>query len=204
MKKAYERWTVRGVLRESLSWTRDGTPFPDGRELVVNIYDPGDGTTVEIELAADRESIASLRLDDNRGISGRTLERLPIPLLLDVAQTYYRAVDHYLRTDKLDLPQAIALADRNPGEVESSTARPTALEFATEWKQVASKLKRGHRDALAARYGVSKPTIDKWTREARDRGLIPATDMGRPRIELHPAKTSAEQTAEKQENGDKK
>lgn len=74
-------------------------------------------------------------------------------------------------------------ARRDPNEGHGPLGRPTPEEFAVEWLRAAERLPTGRRGALATLYRVSPPTIDRWLRVSRDKGLIPPPTVGRPRRE---------------------
>lgn len=77
--------------------------------------------------------------------------------------------------------------------------KPTLEEFAAAWKVVAldedGNVRRGYRKALAEQYGVSMPTIDKWTRAARDAGLLEETNRTVLRLDEVRARLRAEEQA---------
>lgn len=188
MRRSYEHWMIRGRLREHLDWSTAGEPYATPgaeRELAVVIFDTARGWMIETTLDDELESIVSLRLDDRSGLAQRDLHLLPLGYIRDAARSYIETYASY-RNEGFGAPQAIDLADRDPGEVELSPTTPTLEQFAVEWTRTAPRARDGERltrrEVLARRYGRSLAWVDKRTREARDLGLIeekPRT--GRPR-----------------------
>lgn len=186
MRQSYKNWTVRGLLRERVDWTMDGEPFVEvpgggGRELAVVIFDEGRGWKVEATLNDDRDEVMSLRVDDPGGIAQRELQGLPLGWIRDAARGYINRYERY-REEGFHAHEALRMADRDPGEVEISPVLPTLSEFAEEWRSTddvvyppnGERLTR--RQYLAKRYNRSVWWVDKQTKEARARGLLPKPD----------------------------
>ena len=187
MRQSYKHWMIRGLLRERIDWTMDGEPFPEipgDRELAVVIFDSARGWKIEATLNEEREAVVSLRVDDTSGIAQRKLQGLPLGFIRDAARSYMKRYESFLSDGGISPDQAIALANRNPGEVEISPALPSLNEFAQEWQSIAEadiydgeRLTR--REYLAKRYDRTVWWVDKRTKEARERGLLPKPTTGR-------------------------
>lgn len=177
---------IRGLLRERIDWSTDGEPFaetPGGRELAVVIFDVAKGRKVEATLNEDHKEVVSLRIDDPSGVAQRELQGLPLGFIRDAARSYITRYEDF-RADGISADQAIALANQNPGEVEVSPALPTLEEFAQEWQRTPEVdlydgTRMTRREYLAKRYDRTVWWVDKRTKEARERGLLPRPQTGR-------------------------
>lgn len=132
------------------------------------------------EVTAEEGQLTSITVRPARGatLDQRAMSLVPVGYLLDVAKTYLedvqRAWDEGMRVE-----DAFREADRARGEVVTSDGSPSPEAFAEEWRSLgrvevgnAGTKRTPRRDALADRYGVTVYTIDKWTKRARELGLI--------------------------------
>lgn len=180
MKRSYQTWTVRGYMRRVMEWTSDGVPIPAGySEPVVVVFDPRGW---EWHVTADGDRITSLTVRGEH-VDSKALRVVPLGYLAEVARTYLGDVE---RADREGLPLSAALdgANADPGQVRLSGDAPTPEAFAEVWnKTPAVELRSGERmtrrQRLADLWHVSPYAIDKWTRAARDAGLIPEAVTGR-------------------------
>ncbi|UMG94151.1 hypothetical protein [Nocardioides sp. TF02-7] len=161
-----------------IEWSPEGQPFRRGdSEPVVRVKDPR-GWTWEVTTDGDR--ITSLTVLGE--VTQEALRVIPLGYLRDVATGYLRQLDT-ANAQGLALTDALGMADHEP-EVRVSGEAPSAGEFAEAWlntpaTEVREGKRRTRRQALAERYGVTPFAVDKWTRAARDAGLIPAATTGR-------------------------
>lgn len=99
-----------------------------------------------------------------------------------------------IRTDPEGVAARIAEMRKSPTPPAAAAPRkrrtPTPAEFAEVWQGLRERqnvdpnnagLLIGRREWLAAHYGVSLKTVDRWTRAARDGGHIPEATTGRAR-----------------------
>lgn len=106
------------------------------------------------------------------------------------AEATARVVER-MRTDPGGVAARIAELRKStaPPPVPQKRRTPTPAEFAEVWRGLQERqnvdpgtgMLIGRREWLAAHYGVSLKTIDRWTRAARDGGHIPAATTGRTR-----------------------
>lgn len=70
--------------------------------------------------------------------------------------------------------------------------RPPLEHYAEVWRRVAldehGETRQGYRWVLADHYAVTPKAIDKWTRQARDAGLLPPSQQDRADAEAARAK----------------
>ena len=180
MVRSYETWKVGGYMRPVIEWTGDGEPVNAGySEPVVVVFDPRGW---EWHVTAEGDKLTSLTV---RGeIDQAALRLVPLRSLQEVATAY---LGHVQQAVSKGLPLADALSDaEHESEVRVSDKPPSPTEFTKAWDATPVAEVRGgqritRRRALADRYSVTVYTIDKWTRAARDNGLIEQSNVGRPR-----------------------
>lgn len=95
-----------------------------------------------------------------------------------------------IRTDPDGVAARLAEMHKSPPPTPRKRRTPTPAEFADVWQGLRERqnvdpnnpgVLIGRREWLAAHYGVSLKTVDRWTRAARDGGHIPAATTGRTR-----------------------
>ena len=158
----------------------DGGPLHLGTGEFIEILEPG-GWRWEVRVDSEG-GIIDFRVWHPRRISVDmdVLRHMPLRDLAAIARAYKnRADEHY--EDGFSPEIALTMAELVPGQVRSLDAAPSDEEFAQAWQGVGSRLPDGtpRRDALAARFGVSVWTIDKWVHRVRKRGLIPPATTGK-------------------------
>jgi hypothetical protein len=183
MQRSYQRWTVRGYMRRVVEWTSQGVPFDAGySEPVVVVFDPRGW---EWQVTAEDGRVTSLTVRGER-VDAKAMRVVPLSYLSEVGATYLGHVEQAVR-EGIPLSDALDDANLEAGQVRLSGDTPTPKEFAESWHATKSvELPDGkrvtRRQHLAESWQVSPYTIDKWTRAARDAGLIPPTNKGRPRL----------------------
>lgn len=189
MTPSYQRWQVRGYTRPRMDWTADGEPFhmegePDERVTVV--FDPR-GWRWEVTTEPDergREQVRSLTVFGGK-VDQEALRAVPLRDLADAAAGHWAKFDAN-RADGMDMHTAHVLARAESGQVRLPGDPPHLHEFAAAWHETPARTivegeSTARRDALAVRFGVTVHAVDKWTRAARDAGLIEPAGVGRPR-----------------------
>lgn len=181
MAPRYRNWKVRGYKRTERDV--DGTAVVDD---VVEITEPGgwqwhlvvrDGQVLDFRMVGSQR----------RPVDAKALVHVPLSDLARMAETFHgRVLSEF--TDGTRLEDALEVAEIEPGEVRLGDDSPTVEEFARAWLSIPGTTVDGtpRREALAERFGVTPWAIDKWTRRARERGLIPRAATGRPRQTLRP------------------
>jgi hypothetical protein len=180
MRPSYQTWTVRGYLRPVVDWDSDGVPFAVGySEPVVVVFDPrGWEWHVTMEGGIMTSFTVRGHTDSKaRPINAKALSAAPLHHLSKVAAAFLGEVEHAFAEDS-PLPEAFDAANADPGAVRRSDDRPRLEEFARVWLATPAGERRKH---LAKRFGVSPFMVDKWTRAARDAGLLPPAKVGRHR-----------------------
>ncbi|WIY83020.1 hypothetical protein [Propionimicrobium sp. PCR01-08-3] len=179
MRGRYTNWQVSGYIRPE----HDEHGNLIGNDSVVQITEPQSGWQWHIVLTPDRKAIADFRIR-NIGrpqlvVDTDALAQVPLRDLVDMAKVYLSRVDTEF-TDGQPVFLALTLAELEPGEARID-GMPTPEEYAAAWQELGPQTVSGipRRDALAARYGVTVWTIDKWTKNARQRGLIAEARVGR-------------------------
>lgn len=165
---------MRSYDRPETTWTSEGERVETGgTEEVVTVYDPR-GWTWEVVLTDDHSEI------DWLGVSGRidqnALRTIPLGYLREVAADYLRKVE-LKHEDGFALWAARLESEVDPGDFSKRGDPPTPEEFAAQWNATpkatfVNSERVTRRAALAERYNVTVYAIDKWTRQARDAGLI--------------------------------
>jgi hypothetical protein len=125
------------------------------------------------------DRITSLTVSGER-VDAKALSTVPLRHLAQVAAAFLGEADKAF-TEGAPVSAAFDGAGADPGRVRRHTG-PSPEEFARSWLEVTTGERRKR---LADRWGVGVYTIDKWTRTARDRGLIPPPTVGRPRSGQH-------------------
>lgn len=183
MTPSYEQWEVSGYMRPVIEWTNDGQMVRTGeQEPVVVVFDPR-GWTWHVVIRQGR--LVSLTIEGG-AVTDSVLDRTPLGYLRDVATTYAEHVES-AAAEGIPLSDALDLARRGGGEVRVRREKPSVEDFARQWLATEPSLdvqtgkRTPPRVLLAQHYGVSVHAIDKWTRAARDQGLLPKKQRGRPR-----------------------
>ncbi len=177
MARRYRNWLVRGYQRTD----RDDAGFATGLDDVVEITEPN-GWQWHL-VVKDGQGLDFRMVDTGTRPVGRDdLRHVPLADLVKIAAVFQERVGNEF-ADSARLGDALELAAIEPGEVRLSDDSPAAEEFARAWLSIPRVTVEGvpRRDALAERYGVTVWAIDKWTRKARERGLIPEPTTGRRR-----------------------
>lgn len=169
--------TVRIFMRPVTQWTQAGEPFTPGYSEPVVRIEGLNGRAWELTMDGDR--VTSLASFDSRGITTDTLTHTPLETLKSVAKAHLRQLDTAYSASST-LTHALDDASAPPGYARNSL--PTVAEFAEAWKSTPARVLDDatgetltRRQALHKRWDteVTIYAIDKWTREARNRGLIP-------------------------------
>lgn len=169
-------------------------PDRDRLEQVAVISDES-GWCWEVVVDGGRVTALTVRPPEGERVSPRALTGAPLGWLRDAAASYWREVDAAMaeRGDAINVSSASDAIVSVGGAIEPSVGRPTPEDFASAWKATPVRhLRDGNwvtrREALRRRYrrpngsAVALATIDKWTREARDLGLIEPARTGKPRV----------------------
>ena len=160
------------------------------------ITDPDAGVTYDVVIepqpGGQRPELRSLTLSAQRGtaLTPALVRSTPVSWLISAAESYWATIDEAWNNGMtLDTAMLDAAQEHDaPGE---SGAAPSVQAFAQAWKSTPATWTTGdnervsRRDVLAERYGVSRGTIDRWARAARDHDppLIEKVKPGRPRKE---------------------
>jgi len=195
-------------MRSRVEWDSNGVPFnptPGRREPVVVVLDPRGW---EWHVTVEDNRITSLTIKGS-GITPATMRSVPLSYLREVATTYLSHVERAVE-EGLNLADALAHADREPGGVRVKGDRPAPAEFAETWINtdpfdMARGTNRTRKEMVADHYKVSEHAVDKWLRRARDTvnpetGLpyLPRATTGRKRA----APTSNSNSSTKQKKDD--
>ncbi len=185
---SYKRWQVTGYRRDVIDYDQDGTAFPTGARETVSVIIDGP-RRFEVVLDQDGQ-ISELTISGGGPVTPEVLRRVPVSYLADAA----RGIENSFEEGKDDgLSDAAAIATigvAGVDEGESDPGRdgpPTPEEFASAWHRTPASIitaegKRvTRRQALANQFSVTVWTVDKWSRAARDRGLISKDRPGAPR-----------------------
>ncbi|MGE3194105.1 MAG: hypothetical protein AB7K08_11635 [Microbacteriaceae bacterium] len=166
------------------------------------ITDPR-GFTWEVVVEDGRVLALSARPHDGHRLTQTWLSAAPLGYLRDAATSFWREVDQ--ATEDTDAAinmtatsEAISAASGEVADLVRHVGTPTSEDFAAAWHETpARRYERDEtgsirasvtrREALRQLFRrpngqpVSLATIDAWTRDARDAGLIPAATTGSPR-----------------------
>lgn len=198
MTPSYRKWTVRGYMRPVIEWTSEGVPFSPGHtEPVVVVFDPRGW---EWHVTTEDGRLTSLVMK-GENVDQRALRTVPVSYLREVAETYLGHVERAV-ADGIPLADALTDAEADPGQARVKGDPPTPEEFAAAWRETPASQTRPdgrttRRQALAERWSVTVYTVDKWTRAARDAGLIERAGTGRPRDTDPPSGPTARANKEK-------
>lgn len=195
---SYQRWTVRGFLRSRVEWDAYGVPFnptPSHREPVVVVLDPRGW---EWHVTVEDNRITSLTIK-GADITPAAMRSVPLSYLREVATTYLSHVEWAVE-EGLNLADALAEADRDPGAVRVRGDRPAPAEFAETWNNtqpfdMAGGTNKTRKQMVADHYKVSEHAVNKWLRRARDT-VNPETGLPY----LPPATTGRKRAAPKSNN----
>lgn len=194
MRPSYQRWTVRGYTRPEMDWDGDVRFRTGGTETVVVIFDPRGWRW---DVTADFHGLKEVTVASTAGkrVHQASMRLPPLGYLHEAAWTYIQDVEKD-RDGGYPLHSALEGADSDHVRLRGD---PPSLEtFAAAWLEATTaKFRDGkrvpRRQVLAARFHVSVYAIDKWTRAARDAGLLPEAKTGSPRrTKNDPAEDSGE------------
>lgn len=168
MAPSIDNWTVLGYRRPVLHWNEHGERESlSYNETVVAALDPR-GWEWHVTLTEDETEIATLEIHGK--ITPKALRVIPLEYLHTAALEYLER----MRAD--DLPAADALVEANIQRDPKKGQPPSLQEVAQVWddfeKYEGKRMTRSRRQRMADRWHVSKPTVDRWIRRARDAGLI--------------------------------
>lgn len=196
-RRSYERWAVTPYQREARRFDPDADALiPWGPEDVVFISDPR-GWSWEVVLTPDRRAIESLTIHGT--VTAEVLKATPVGYLVEVAASALARRDAAMSPPGAHLDDAMREAASAPGMVALEGDPPTLEAFAQVFEAcppflvTADGTRITRRVQLAQQFGVSKYAVDKWTRKARDAGLIAPPDPsagGRKRQTRKTTKTS--------------
>lgn len=183
MASILESLTVRVYTRRATDWTSEGERFDLGfTEPVVRI-EARDGRVWELILSGGEVTEVTVKgpaLDQAAIVNG-----VPMDTLTRVARAHLAAVESHREVEGDITPLAVSLL---AGSGPARTGTPTLEEFAEAWHDTPEFQEDpetgellSKRQSLARRWSdeVSVYAIDKWTREARQRGLIPPVKGGK-------------------------
>ncbi len=126
---------------------------------------------VTVERRGRNVYLSSLHIDAPPGVKvdSRFLSQVPTGRLAEAADQYLRAA-----------------AESGPGHIVILPPEAVAGRgFVPDLDELAARLRETSRIELVAayqeEYGVSRSTVDRWIRAARDAGLIEEAETGRPR-----------------------
>lgn len=180
--------SVQLSMRRVVQRDKDGEPFYAGySEAVVRITDERSGHAWELTMDGDR--ITSLTTYATDGVSRALLSQTPLDTLQSIAKAHLAQLDRAYDSG-VPLYSALDEASAAPGRARSSL--PTVEEFAEAWRATpavvvddATGETLTRRQALHRQWDeVTIHAIDKWTRQARNRRLIPPAPgkkRGRPK-----------------------
>lgn len=189
---SYKDWEVSGFTREAHDLDRDGNYFPLHYRELVTVIQAGP-QRFEVVLGEDGQ-IRELTISGVEPVTPEVLRMVPTSYLAAAARGHLEAYREGLAQDGHE----VALTDA--GEVAESHLRkrsgpPSPEEFADQWHRTAPSVitadgqRITRRQALADHYGVTPWAIDKWSRRARDQGLITKDRQGSPRKKKAPGGT---------------
>lgn len=189
---SYKRWRVSGYDRPARDQdAQTGEWFATRETEPVVIIEDGD-RTYEVTVGVDSKGeprLTSLAISGAALINQDALRSTPLSYLAEAALGYLRRVAQG-RDEGLRAADAHEAAGADEGGVRLPGDAPTAEEFAARWlatpafEQVPGPdggLRRvSRREALAEHYGRTVWAVDKWSRAAREAGLIERQKSGRP------------------------
>ncbi|QCV88881.1 hypothetical protein FEZ32_11440 [Acidipropionibacterium jensenii] len=170
---SYRDFKVSGFSREVRSRDRDGNYSTLGEQELVTVVEVGQ-RCFEVVLGDDGQ-IVELLITGGEPVTPDIVRNLPISFLREAARGY-------AETHRGERTRAVE-ADR-PRE---RSGPPSPAAFADQWHRTPSSVitaggKRvTRRQALADHYSVTPWAVDKWSRVARDAGLIKKDRAGAPR-----------------------
>lgn len=189
-KASYKKWKLHAETRIIATYTETGVRNDMGGVPVVVIKDPR-GFTWEASAINGRLSSLTLIPWGDQIIDQRALRNIPLGYIEEAALSAVYELDKFLapveRNGKVyenmtPLDVALDSVGRMPGEIEMRGEPPSLKEFSDAWKKTPQRVIQPdaegvpelitRRLALARRFYKSIWTIDKWTRAARDAGLI--------------------------------
>jgi hypothetical protein len=197
MTTSYKDWTVSGYPRDAMErqpsgvWERDR----DRRENVTVISNP-EGWVWEVVAESGQIVALTIRPPSGERLTQRKLSGVPLGYLRDVAISQWAEVDSALQDPPgmINVTPLSSALDGASGEPSQLLGKPTPERFAQTWAAVPKRrfdpatntwiTKRSALTGIFRRPNgtrVSETTIDAWTREARDLGLIEPATTGKPR-----------------------
>lgn len=181
---SYKRWTVSSYPRPAMDVDANGVPFRTGVTELVTVVEDGP-YRYEVTLSPDGSELASLSIEGGP-IDQKLMRAIPLGYLTEVARGQAANVGQMVEGEGYSVQLATELARTEPGSIRRKGDPPALEEFAQAWKSIPGSALVGgvrvtRRKALADRFGAAESTIDKWTRAARDAGLIPKATTGRSR-----------------------
>lgn len=188
-RRLTDRWTVTVQPRPEVDETHDDEEFRTGAVNDAVVIHDDNGTRYELILnttgTTEVERLVSLTITTRQGIGRELLTAVPLATLQAVAE---QAVLQVSKADGDGLPRWEARLAGHMGAGEVRDRTPTPEEFAAAWNSIPARLigpdsgeSITRREQLADSFGVTPWAIDKWSRRARDLGLIAKQRPGRPR-----------------------
>ncbi|HTL42309.1 MAG TPA: hypothetical protein VL294_12635 [Pseudolysinimonas sp.] len=173
----------------------NGEWWPDRARLerVAVVTDPK-GWTYEVVAENGRIEALTLRPPPGIKVTQRMLSGVPHGYLRDVAASYWRDVDDNLASPPgtVNVTPLTAALDAASGEVGPFVGKPNMQDFARIWNATPARRFNSttrkweyRRAVLQTLYrrpngsSVGPDTISAWTKEARDKKLIPPATTGR-------------------------
>lgn len=183
MAPSIDKWQISGYFRRAYDYVEGGgEPVPlGGLEVVTVAHDPR-GMEWHVTLNEDRSALASVEV---RGrIDQASLRSVSLSYLLSVAVSHAKRLDQVYDEGGWRLEDALEEAKENRPRPQGDA--PTIEEVARVWNETPSTvfIKEGQtksrREYLAEDlWYVSPTTVDRWTRKAREAGLIKRSAAGR-------------------------
>lgn len=189
-KATYKGWKLRIELRSMPRLSQTGEAEQVEGVPVVIITDPR-GFVWEATAHEGRLSSLTMHPFGSSVIDQKALRNIPLGYIEEAAITAVRKVDTELApierdgktyTNVTPVSEVLEVASLEQGEVVMSHEPPSHEEFARAWRETpdvafvpgekGAPLRVTRRMALANRFHKSKYTIDKWTRAAREAGLL--------------------------------
>jgi hypothetical protein len=174
-------------MRPVIGWTKNGELFNVGHsEPVVAVLDAGGHEWhVTVEAGPNGKPVLTSLTIRGPGLTPAGLRQVPLGYLTEAASGYIAEVERQFQGGA-PLGDALDIAASAPGGLRLRGEPPTPEEFAERWNATASLVivrgeRLARRQALADFYGVTVWTVDKWSRAARDQGLISKQTKGSPR-----------------------
>lgn len=175
---APEPQTIRVKDEQGQPWTLTEQPDPEYEQQGATIRDESAGVTYNVTITrrGNNAYVSSLNIEPDSGqLTADQLRKVNVDLLADAVRQY--------------LDQA---AELEPDEV--LIFRPGAVRLRGETPdlaELAEQIESGKRlEDLEKHYGVSRATVSRWVRQARDEGRLPPAATGRPRSDTKPSKTT--------------